>query len=93
MASAAPALPFAEETMLTRSRQLYRIVGPCCKTGRTAWWLLLVDHTKENRFLRAFNGTHQPVPIDQFGTLAASGWGDHIPDDVEQRIRKEYCED
>lgn len=67
--------------------RVYKVTGRDI-TGRTAWYFILVDVGKKQRFLEHKNG--DSYNLEDYGKIIISGYGDSIPLDVQEMLREKY---
>jgi hypothetical protein len=56
--------------------------------GLVAYYFILVDPVKEQRFLRTLS-SKEPIELTQYGEIVASGWGEAPPALIES-LKKKY---
>lgn len=59
--------------------------------GRAAWYYMLVkDRVQLELLYKRCQDPNAEVPLDQFGEILISGWGENPPEDVVKQIEEEY---
>lgn len=79
---------FTNQVIGSRGHLLYTLKGTDAESGRKAWWFLLVDQEKLNKFEAALKiGTFN---LEDFGKIIESGFGEEVPQTVKDRLKDEY---
>jgi len=78
---------FMDHLISTRGDLCYKIVGRDI-TGEIAWYYVLVDKEKKDAFLK-----HKPgdsYNIEDYGKIISSGYGEAVPEDVQEMLKEKY---
>lgn len=79
---------FTQKVIGSRGHLLYTLKGTDAESGRKAYWFLMVDPHKLNKFEKALEeGTFN---LEDYGKIIDSGFGEEIPDFVKERLKDEY---
>ena len=69
-----------------KSDLIYRIRGT--DRGRAAWYYVLVDENKIVDFKSALKS--DTINLENYGTILESGYGEHPPERIEQKIKCKF---
>lgn len=78
---------FMDHLISTRGDMCYKVVGRDI-TGEIAWYYVLVDKDKKDAFLK-----HKPgdsYNIEDYGKIITSGYGEEVPEDVQEMLKEKY---
>lgn len=78
------------QKLIAENNRLYGL-WQVLEDGRRAWYYILINPIKENRFLRAMQNK-ETFDLTDYGEIVASGFG-YPPETVKQRMREEYNAD
>jgi hypothetical protein len=79
---------FASKVIGSRGHLLYTLKGTDAESGRKAYWFLLVDSHKLNKFEIALeDGTFN---LEDYGKIVESGFGEEIPQSAKDKLKEEY---
>jgi hypothetical protein len=79
---------FLNKVIGSRGHLLYTLKGTDAESGRKAYWFLLVDSHKLNKFEKALEkGTFN---LEEYGKIIESGFGEEIPQSVKDALKDEY---
>jgi preprotein translocase subunit SecA len=76
-----------DEYIRANSGHCYQVTGKD-STGQVAWYFVLVDPDKKEAFLEHIQG--DSYDIADYGRIIASGYGETIPESVQQHLRDKY---
>ncbi|SOE20101.1 hypothetical protein SAMN06298216_0600 [Spirosomataceae bacterium TFI 002] len=57
-------------------------------TGRDAWYFVLIESTRQHKFLRHEKG--DSYNIEDYGKIIISGYGKEVPKEIQQMLRDKY---
>lgn len=78
---------FADAVSASRADCIYLIRGND-STGRAAWYYLQVEKLKKKIF--EIDARKGQIQLTDYGKIIISGYGEHPPADVKQRMKDEY---
>lgn len=73
--------------ILSKSGNLIHIVTAEDR-GVEAWYCVLVNKNSVKEFSESMNDNN--IPVDAYGRILKSGWGDTPPEEVLQELQNEY---
>ena len=78
---------YLEATLASKSNLINEVYAKD-KTGKMAYYFIMVEETKQKAFLKALESP--PVNIAEFGLILASGYGT-VTEDVKHHLLTKYC--
>ena len=79
---------FLNKVIGSRGHLLYTLKGTDAESGRKAFWFLLVDPHKLNKFEQALE--HGSFNLEDYGKIIDSGFGETIPQAMKDKLKDEY---
>jgi len=76
-----------EATIASKAKLIHEVYARD-RTGRMAYYFVMVDEAKQNTFIKALD--NPPVNIAEYGLILASGYGE-VPNRVKDYLLKKYC--
>ncbi len=78
---------FMDHLINSRGDLCYKVSGRDI-TGRNAWYFVLVDKDRKESFLKHKSG--DSYNLEDYGKIIISGYGDSVPDDVQEMLKDKY---
>jgi hypothetical protein len=78
---------FFDTLVNTRKDLCFKIVGRD-STGEIAWYFVLIDKDKKEKFLKHKAG--DKYNIEDYGKIIESGYGEEVPADIQQTLGEKY---
>lgn len=78
---------FMDHLITSRGDLCYKVVGRDI-TDRIAWYFVLVDKEKKDAFLK--HKTGDSYNIEDYGKIIISGYGEEVPEDVQEMLKEKY---
>ena len=79
---------FAEATKSSRTSNIFLVTGGQDKSGRDAWYYVLVEPTKVGSFQEKIKSGS--INLIDYGEIVDSGFGKYPPENVQQKMKEEY---
>lgn len=60
--------------------------------GRPAWWYVKCKSRIDSEKLKGVCrlGTKETIPLNEYGEIIASGWGETPPEEIKKEIEEQY---
>ena len=78
---------FSDHIIRSRNDMCYKVMGRD-STGRIAWYFILLDKDKKEKFLQHKKG--DSYDLLDYGKIIASGYGEEVPEDVKELLKEKY---
>lgn len=78
--------PEIDPKKATMADLIYLVKG--VDDGRNAWYYVLVDRLKVSLFLKALND--DIIHLENYGVILYSAYGDEPPQEITDKLKKEY---
>jgi hypothetical protein len=78
---------FMDHLIRSRNDLCFQVMGKD-STGRVAWYFVLIDKEKKEKFL-----SHKPgdsYDLADYGKIIVSGYGEFVPQDVKDMLKEKY---
>lgn len=79
---------FAEATKSSRTSNIFLVTGGQDKSGRDAWYYVLVEPTKIGSFQQKIKSGS--INLIDYGEIVDSDFGKYPPEDVQKKMKDEY---
>ncbi|MES2677645.1 MAG: hypothetical protein V4612_04965 [Pseudomonadota bacterium] len=78
--------PAIDNTKASKADLIYLVKG--VDDNRNAWYYVLVERLKLSLFLKALND--DIIHLENYGEILYSAYGDEPPQDITDKLKKEY---
>ena len=76
-----------EATLASKAELIHEVYAKD-RTGKMAYYFIMVDKPKQKAFMRALE--NPPLNLAEFGLIIASGYGE-VTSDVKDHLLTRYC--
>lgn len=76
-----------DKHIIANRERVFKVSG-VDSTGREAWYFVLIESTRKDKFLLHKKG--DSYNIDDYGKIIISGYGKEVPEHIQQMLRDKY---